>query len=339
MLGLLGDVLMRTPLLRELKKIFPDAEILCVADPIGAQVLELCPAVDQIVITDRSKKSRLKYVIEKIKLQLKMSLRRHDLMIDLYGGKSSRRLVSLSRAERKLVIRSGMVESKGLAKQKVLTYLNPYHMSNVQLQVLAYFPSIQNASLSTRPYIKVSPTMLDSVDRQYLDSLALGRQHFVMSMGAGDPQKVIALDKIAALCRFIVDSYRLIPVVLCNPGQEFIQQDISDKLNILDVGHIRLRVISISAIACLMQKVNFVVVPDTGLFHLALGVGAPILSIFTHTNPELVRPDGGEYEICFQADSSKGFSVEGLPYGTGELNSDYLHDMAAKLISRLDLKA
>lgn len=54
--GLLGDVLMRTPVIRELRKLYPNAEITCIVDPIGREILSLNSDIDNLKIINRSKK-------------------------------------------------------------------------------------------------------------------------------------------------------------------------------------------------------------------------------------------------------------------------------------------
>ena len=56
MLGLLGDVLMRTPLIREFKKLYPNAKIIVIVDPIGKEVLQNNPDIYEIIVLNRSKK-------------------------------------------------------------------------------------------------------------------------------------------------------------------------------------------------------------------------------------------------------------------------------------------
>ena len=49
-----------------------------------------------------------------------------------------------------------------------------------------------------------------------------------------------------------------------------------------------------------MKLVNFAILPDTGLYHLAVGVGVPVFCYFTYTNPKLVEPDEGIYQLCYK---------------------------------------
>ena len=58
--------------------------------------------------------------------------------------------------------------------------------------------------------------------------------------------------------------------------------------------------LSISDIQSLMKLVNFVILPDTGLYHLAVGVGVPIFCYFAYTNPKLVEPEQGIFQLCYK---------------------------------------
>ena len=96
MLGLFGDVLFRTPILRSIKKKFPNSEITVIVDKIGYYVLYNNPNVNNLTIINRNKKNRLNYVWNKIKTQFKIIFSRFDLVVDLYNGSSSRNMARLS---------------------------------------------------------------------------------------------------------------------------------------------------------------------------------------------------------------------------------------------------
>ncbi|MBA1432131.1 MAG: hypothetical protein FAF04_00710 [Epsilonproteobacteria bacterium] len=54
MFGLLGDVILRTPVLHALKEIYPNAKIVAFVDSIGKAVLENNSDVDEIIVFDRA---------------------------------------------------------------------------------------------------------------------------------------------------------------------------------------------------------------------------------------------------------------------------------------------
>jgi len=130
--GLLGDVLMRTPFLRELRAVYPSAKITAIVDPIGRDVLLLSGLVDQMIVSRRSKKSKPRYFLNKFLLHWKIFVARADLVVDLYGGKSSRLLASFSGGKKKVLIHSGMIECEVFERQsEKVRHTNCHHLSNV----------------------------------------------------------------------------------------------------------------------------------------------------------------------------------------------------------------
>jgi len=335
MLGLLGDVLMRTPVLREIKKTWPNSKTTCVVDPIGAEVLAISPDVDDIIIISRDKTNRPRYFYEKLKTQFRLWSSHHDWLIDLYGGTSSRFHAKVTRSRKKIIIHSGTVTTKGVSACNNIIFLNPHHLSNIPLSALRYFPTDNRISTDTQPHIDPRFAELGSVEGRTVNSVICNEQYFFISMGSGDPKKIIDLTLVADLCKFTQNKWNMVPVVAHNPGQEFIQEKLCTYLKERLVEHVRLPLLSIPALAKLIHKSRFVIVPDTGLYHLAVGLDVPILGIFTHTNPELVRPSRGIFEICFKASLTKELSPEGLPYGTRDLGLIDLKDALSKLIRRL----
>ena len=82
MMGLLGDVLMRTPLIKELKNLYPNAKIIVIVDPIGKEVLQNNPDIYEIIVLNRSKKNIFKYLYGKIEIQIKMIMKSLFLIIN-----------------------------------------------------------------------------------------------------------------------------------------------------------------------------------------------------------------------------------------------------------------
>ena len=63
MMGLLGDVLMRTPLIKELKNLYPNEKIIVIVDPIGKEVLQNNPDIYEIIVLNRSKKNIFRFAV------------------------------------------------------------------------------------------------------------------------------------------------------------------------------------------------------------------------------------------------------------------------------------
>ena len=139
MLGLFGDVLARTPILQSLKERYPNSTITAIADPIGKEILENNPYVDEIFSINRKRDSLFNYILEKIKTQFKIIAKRFDLIIDLYNGSSSRAMTNLSFAKRKV---------KNRKNSNIYNFKNISNMTNTLYEMIS---EIQFTNLNTMP--------------------------------------------------------------------------------------------------------------------------------------------------------------------------------------------
>lgn len=303
MLGLLGDVLMRTPIVSAIKKIYPNARLDIISDRIGKEVLKNNPYVNIIFVIDRKKNSKFKYVYNKIATQLFLIKNRYDLILDLYGGKSSFNMMRLSFTKYQLgLLRDGKVfANKPLIKNsKNLNFYNKHHITNHLFKILKYF-DIEIDTLDTTPEMYMSESIAEKIEN-YINSFEI-KNYYILSLGSGGLEKIISMQKMFELIKYIYQKYDLIPAIVLNPGQEYLRTDLIDNfLKPNNVDFIKLKLLSIEEVSILIKKSNFIIVPDTGLFHIAVANGTPIFSIFTYTNPKLVEPLKGIFEIVFKED-------------------------------------
>jgi ADP-heptose:LPS heptosyltransferase len=338
MLGLLGDVLARTPTVRELRKIFPKAHIECFVDPIGYEVLQNSPDIDSFKVINRSKKSRWLYIKNKISIYYYLIAQRYDLFIDFYGNSSSKLMVKLAHASKEVMVAGGRIYAKGLSPRvDCLPIKNEHHLSNSALGVLRYFWSEQ-VSLDTRPVIDLQSKAMAPEERQYIDGLI--RKHgefFVISPGSGDIKKMIPPRVCGAIAHFVLKHRGLVPFILYNPGKRDIQTEVTNFLQDSGLCFEKLARLSVPAVAYLTKRSNFMVVSDSGILHLTVAVGRPFLAIFTHTPPEVVIPQEGLYEVCFRKSSPPvPFVTPGLFYGDPLITEAEILQRLASLLDKLE---
>jgi hypothetical protein len=147
--------------------------------------------------------------------------------------------------------------------------------------------------------------------------------NYLISLGSGDLKKIIDLEKTYQLIEYLYNSYRLIPIVVLNPGQEFLQLELINRFLIPNnVNYISLDKKSIDEMAVIIKYSKFFIVPDTGLFHMSLSLKTPTFCIFTHTNPKLVEPDNDDiiYKACYIIKEPKEYDVFGLENCTKEIS-------------------
>lgn len=299
--GLLGDVLMRTPVLKILRQYYPKSKLYLFTDPIGYEVFNNCTYIEDIIIVDRNKKNRTKYFYNKIYAQQKLLLINPDMIIDLYGGNSAKRMMRLSFAKYKI----GFDDWKVYSNKPILHYTlslekfaNPHHLTSRVLRILSFLPDLDEKKLSTRPSLCFSETSYRKM-QNYVKKLNLKKNYFI-SLGSGGIEKQLPITTIASFVASIYENYGYLPLIAKNPSQEYLQKELSTQLLQKDIPHHNLDMLTISDIQSVMKLVDFVILPDTGLYHLAVGVSVPVFCYFTYTNPKLVEPDYGIYQLCYK---------------------------------------
>jgi heptosyltransferase-2 len=99
-LRLIGDVVFTTPVIRALRRRFPDAHLSYVVEPHAAAVVIGNPHLDEVVVA--SAPSARWRLARDLALARRLRSRRYDLAIDLHGGPRSALLAWLSGAPRRV---------------------------------------------------------------------------------------------------------------------------------------------------------------------------------------------------------------------------------------------
>ncbi len=336
--GLLEDVLMRTPLLETIHHPFPKAKMYIFVDPIGKEVLQYTPYISEIFVIDRSKKNRLKYIFHKLTMQIKLISLRLDLLIDLYGGSSARNAMKLSFTKYQIGFKNWQVYTNKKLKLTSIydpnTASNPFHLT-VKTFPLLSFLDIDYNKLSTRPVIYIPDTIQQKIN--ILDKYYHYNKSYLLSLGTGDIKKMLPLETSAKLIKYIYNTYNLTPLIIKNPSQEYLQEEIVTILQYQKTPYYALDYFSIIEIAALMKNMKFAILPDTGLFHLAVGVNIPIFSYFTYTHPKLVEPKNHIYQFCYHETEKK--DLFGLPKCTQNISFEKLQKCFNKFANKLHLSS
>ncbi len=327
MMGLLGDVLMRTPLIKELKNLYPNAKIIVIVDPIGKEVLQNNPDIYEIIVLNRSKKNIFKYLYRKIEIQIKIIIKSFDLVIDLYGGSSTYNMTKLSLSKYQIGFKSGKIwTNKIFIKNELeINFKNKYHLTNKLFEIFRYF-DLKIDNLDTTPFLYTTTESEINI-KEYIKSFEYSN-YYLISLGSGGIEKILDMSLTFELIKYIYEKYNMIPAVILNPGQEYLQKQlINDFLIPNNIKYIQLKYLSIEDLAILMKLSDFIIVPDTGLYHMAVAIKIPIYSIFTYTNPKLVEPTNGIYKLVFKEDKTLEENKKlVLKFGTKDIELSKLTD-------------
>ena len=308
--GLMGDVLMRTPVIHAIRDVFPHAKIVVSTDPVGEEVLRYNTDIDRIFTIDRKKRPKLNYLFNKLKAWKDLRFEQLDIIIDLYNGKSSNTMMRLSGAKYKITFRDILVEPRK----------NNFHISNELLDIVSLF-SNNYQNYGTKP-IFTTRSITNEKMKKYVDTLKQEKT-YLLNFGSGGLEKILPMEKSFEQVKFLYLKYGFTPLIICNPGQEHFQKTFIEKYLIpCNIPYHALPILSLEEIGAIMRCNDFIITPDTGLYHIAVATDIPILGIFTYTDPRLVEPENGIYIHCFQ--SEQDIDSAGLRFGNKDLDLEYL---------------
>lgn len=301
MFGLLGDVILRTPVIRALKDIYPDASIAAIVDPIGKQVLEHNSFVDHILVIDRKKeKNKFKQNWKKIQAILAVRKQKFDLIVNLYNAGSSRVMVQFSGAKYKL----GFCNQK---KKNIYNIINECESDRLKNEQTLYNYMISIIEpLSDKKYDLKPVFDLDLVSEKKMTQYLNEQEHkkdkiYLLNLGASKEDKLLENEKYFFIIKYIYEQYGYIPAIISNPGQEYLQETlINDFLQNSKVPYIKLAKLKLVDIASLIKITKFTITPDTGLMHLAMAFDNYILTIFTYTHPIFVDPKNEKFISVYE---------------------------------------
>jgi len=307
--GLLGDVLLRIPVIEALARRFPAAQITVIVDPLSAGLIEHHPDIHEVIAFRRSKRPLFRYVMEFLRRILYLRSRKFDLSVNLYSGGSSPLVTRLVNAR----IRLGFDHTPALRKANNLLVKKPSFCGN---WTKALGLTLEPLGISSSEIRRGSSFYYPQAARQFAAGFLAeeGHCYVAVNLGAGVPEKRWPVERFVLLAEKIAEQYGLAPLVFTNPGMEELADEfVAQYRGLIPCKQVPL--VSLDRIGALLDQVFAFITGDTSLMHLAFGVKCPNLVLFTHTRPEVVEPEDCVHIPCFVADESS-LDPCGLPHGS-----------------------
>ena len=291
-LSAIGDVVHGLPVAAALKRSFPRLGIDWVAEPLAAPLLQGCPAVDEVIVTAKRRRSQRftgQALRETLALGRSLRARGYDVALDMQGLTKSAVLTALSGAP----CRYGYDWTRELAplfERRVPRAEASLHVVDQLLDVAAY--------LGADPSDPVFPLTLGEDELAEARAALAGvgidaSQRFAVcnpTEGGGTGQKGWAPDRMAEAVRRLQAEDSLPVVLVGSPADK----EIADRLCAAQtpppaslVGRTSLR-----QLAAVIQLAAVHLSGDTGSSHIAAALGVPAVTVFGRSNPDRVCPYG-----------------------------------------------
>jgi heptosyltransferase III len=275
-----GDVLLSTIVLRNLRLGFPGARIDFLTEPPARDILASSPDVDGIEIFDRSSMSGLDLIRH-------IRGNRYDLVIDLFGNPRTALVTRLSGASHRVGFRfrgrtyayNIVVEPRGGLVHNTQFNLDAIEAIGVEIQ-------------DRNVYFHFAPS-----DEAYVDGfLSSLSDKFVVALnsGGGWYTKRWSLERFAELGDRMAEEFGATIILTWGPGQ---RDEAKQVAGLMKQTPVLPPATTLPQLGVLLKRASLVVTNDSGPMHIGAAVGTPVLGIYGPTNPALQGPYGTQHSV------------------------------------------
>jgi predicted lipopolysaccharide heptosyltransferase III len=289
----LGDVILATPVIENLHRAFPQAQIDFLTERPSAGILQNHPALNEVLILDRSRWQK-RPLLEQMRANLgfirTVRARRYDLVIDLFGNPRTAILTYLSGAPVRVGFR---FRGRRLAYNHVVEPRGDrLHAVEFNLDILrALAVPIQ----STKLHIEVNEAAA-AVIEDFWRAQNLGLYPRVIAFNAfgGWYTKRWPLASFAALGDRLQRELSAKVILLWGPGE---WQEVNEITQMMQTEAVLAPPTDLLQLAALLGRVQLLIANDSGPMHLAAALNTPVVGIFGPTRPHLQGPWGEGHKI------------------------------------------
>jgi lipopolysaccharide heptosyltransferase II len=277
-LSSIGDIILTTPLLRSLKKTWPDAHVTFVIKKQFEELLASCPYIDELITFDKNEGlpglQRIKHSLKQQKLDLFLDIHKNWRSRYLRLGLGAGKITSYRKLIFKRTLLIGLkINLYGEAKpvyERYFDSVKPYHITYDGMGTEIHIPEGKSnkvrEALTKAGFCFDSPLVILCPAATYLNK-------------QWKPQGFVETAQ-----RLIRDKSVFI-VIHGGNGDKQLCSDIANQIGNRAVSMAGM--FSLSESAALLHFASLVVANDSGLLHLAQSQQRPVIGIYGPTTREL----------------------------------------------------
>ena len=270
----IGDVIQTTPIVRALRKSFPEGTIDFLVEGSGGMALQGNPYLDNIIIYDKTRP---------IKALFQIYRKRYDLVLDFLGNPRTSLLTLASCAR----YRAGFAH-RGRAYAyniNVLPDSEPKYTVEFKYDLLKAL-GIRSDGVELDFYVPDEPrNKISDFFKSHIDTK---RITICISPTSRRKTRIWPAMYYARLSDLLIEKYRAQIVLLWGPGELHVVNRIESLMR-------RKPIIApetnIKELAALISNCNFMITNDNGPLHIGISQKIPLIAIFGPTKPKSVLPE------------------------------------------------
>jgi len=308
----LGDVILSTPVIKNLRLAYPKAHIAFMCRPYTVQVLEGNPYLDELIVYD--KYGRHKSLWASIKFSFLLRAKKFDWAIILHPTNRAHLVTFLAG----IPFRAGWDRKLGFLLSRRIAHHKQQGKKHELEYTLDILREVGVAVSEKEIYFPVKQESESRVDEILIrQGLNVQDKLVVLHPCASCPSKRWPQDYFLKLIRLLKAHKQVRVAVISSESEKEFGEKIAGDKDIIDLRG----KLDISQTASLLKRAALFISNDSGPVHIAAALNTPVISIFGRKDPGLSplrwMPLGkGSYYIhkdagclrCFAHNCQKGFA-------------------------------
>jgi lipopolysaccharide heptosyltransferase II len=296
-LRLIGDVVFTTPLVRALKRRFPDAHLTYLVEPEALAVIRENPHLDEVIVAPR--RAGVARITDDLRLARRLRRERYDIAIDLHGGPRSAWLAWLSRAPTRIgyqIAGRTWMYTRAVPRPRTLRRRHSVVNQWDLLDAIDAWPAGGPSPTEDAVEMRLDAAADIEVGRR-LEAAGVTPAHelVVVHVSAGNPFRrwpeaafISLVSELAAASparRIVLSSGPSDRQAAARIGQAARQSLGPDAGRVLEIGEFDL-----AELRALVERSRLFIGGDTGPLHIAATTSTPIVGIYGPTEPARSAP-------------------------------------------------
>jgi lipopolysaccharide heptosyltransferase II len=279
----IGDVILATPVLENLRQAYPQAQIGFLTEKPCAPIVDGHPAIDEVLVLDRRQKGASQALIRQVRE------RHYDAVFDLFGNPRSAVLTWLSGAPTRVGFR--FRGRKYAYNVKVEPRGDRVHEVEFNLDALR---ALQIPIVTRRLQVAVDAES-DNLAAQFWRAHEL-QDRLVIGLNAsgGWYTKRWPLESFAQLGDRLRRELNAVVLLLWGPGE---LDEVKNIAQMMREPSLLAPSTTLKQLAAMLSRLTLLVSNDSGPLHLAAAMGTRVVGIYGPTRPDLQGPWGDGHEI------------------------------------------
>ena len=301
-LGLIGDVLMITPLIRSIRHSFPESKIFVLVPPWSSAVLSFNPNIDELIAyntfwadSEHSHKLKMEHIFETIKLFYNLRKVRFDVIINTWFADQPLTALLIRFFRSKFIIGFDFPYTKNFY-DKFLPFHKDEHIVTNLLSINEWLVDRTTRSNETKYDLDFYLPLSENIKNKDFNKLN-GKKYLVISPFSSEKSKQWKIEKWVLLINYLKVNFNDLEIVVTGinkfleQGIELEQQCKYSLINLVGKQNIY-------QFAYLLSKASLVITVDSGTLHIAGAFNVPIFVLYSRQyNFKQLLPIGTKYNI------------------------------------------